>query len=371
MIPIELVARLRDRAREVRLRAVELGDQLLLVGDLPLERALLRLRVGQLVGLDRCRGVAAGAANSPTRRGIERIARRRWDLRPGRDRGKCWAVAWRVNEQASSSRASVVESGATAGYGAREQVHARRIWHRLRGTPETTGSRLPGSVPARATRSAERDPCSGSGRREASPLFAVRCRAPSLTRRRTRRRSTGQSRRIDSATPAVGGIGHGTAGELLIAKIAHSAPMIRNGPNGMNVLSVIRRATSSTTITDAGEQRAVDHARRTAGTGPASRPTETSSLRSPWPIAPAPNGIDTQEQDPGHDDREHDRERQLVERDQRVEAGDVEHQRDGDRGQRELVGQQPLVEVRGQQQDEGDRVGAEDQGRRPAPGSAA
>ena len=119
----------------------------------------------------------AGAANSPTRKGIERIARRRWDLRPGRDRGNCWAVAWRVNEQASSSRASVVVSGAAAGYGAREQVHARRIWHRLRGTPETTGSRLPGSVPARATRSAERDPSAGPGRREAMAVFAVRCRA--------------------------------------------------------------------------------------------------------------------------------------------------------------------------------------------------
>ena len=32
-------------------------------------------------------------------------------------------------------------------------------------------------------------------------------------------------------------------------EIAHSAPMIRNGPNGMNVLSVIRRASSRTTIT--------------------------------------------------------------------------------------------------------------------------
>ena len=67
--PHQLVARLRDRAREVRLRAVELGDQLLLVGDLPLERALLRLRVGQLVGLDRCRGVRGGRGEQPHEQG--------------------------------------------------------------------------------------------------------------------------------------------------------------------------------------------------------------------------------------------------------------------------------------------------------------
>ena len=47
--------------------------------------------------------------------------------------------------------------------------------------------------------------------------------------------------------------------------------------------------------------------------------------------------------------------------DQRVEAGDVDHQHDRDRGQRELVGQQPLVEVRRQQQHQDRRVRPEDQ----------
>ena len=77
MIPMQLVLRLGDRAGEVRLRVVELGDQRLLVGDLPLERALLRLGLRELVGLDGRAATAAGAANSPTRRGIERTARRR------------------------------------------------------------------------------------------------------------------------------------------------------------------------------------------------------------------------------------------------------------------------------------------------------
>ena len=52
-------------------------------------------------------GDATGAAIMPTRNGTARRAMRRRDRRSVRDRGKRWVVAWRVNEQASSSRASV------------------------------------------------------------------------------------------------------------------------------------------------------------------------------------------------------------------------------------------------------------------------
>ena len=54
--------------------------------------------------------------------------------------------------------------------------------------------------------------------------------------------------------------------------------------------------------------------------GPASRPTDTSSFRSPCPMAPAPNGIDEQEQEPRDGDRDDEGDGQVRERDQRVEA---------------------------------------------------
>ena len=77
-------------------------------------------------------GATAGAANTPTRKGIARRAMRRRDRRSMRDRGKRWVVAWRVNEQASSSRASVSCQALRREATARNN-HARRIWHRLRG----------------------------------------------------------------------------------------------------------------------------------------------------------------------------------------------------------------------------------------------
>ena len=116
----------------------------------------------------------AGAANSPTRRGIERIARRRWDLRPGRDRGNCWAVAWRVNEQASSSRASVsclalrrgterANKFTPAGSGTASEALPRRpvpgfraVYQR--GQPvQPSVTRAPGPVAARRDRRSRRD----------------------------------------------------------------------------------------------------------------------------------------------------------------------------------------------------------------------
>ena len=78
-------------------------------------------------------GLAAGEASMPTRKGIDRRAMRRRDRRSVRDRGKRWVVAWRVNEQASSSRASVPCQALRPGLRSAEQIHARRIWHRLRG----------------------------------------------------------------------------------------------------------------------------------------------------------------------------------------------------------------------------------------------
>ena len=77
-------------------------------------------------------GATAGAANTPTRKGIANRAMRRRDRRSMRDRGKRWVVAWRVNEQASSSRASVSCQALRREATARNN-HARRIWHRLRG----------------------------------------------------------------------------------------------------------------------------------------------------------------------------------------------------------------------------------------------
>src|SRR6185436_4436278 len=77
-----------------------------------------------------------------------------------------------------------------------------------------------------------------------------------------------------------------------LTQIPHSAPKIRHGPNGMNVLRPIRPAASSSAST---RPAASNPASSPPGNrnNPTISPTPTSSFTSPIPNAPAPNGIDS------------------------------------------------------------------------------
>ena len=103
-----------------------------------------------------------------------------------------------------------------------------------------------------------------------------------------------------------------------------------------------------------GQQRPVDDGRRTAGRRPASRPTEISSFRSPCPIAPAPNGIDSRKRTPGSGARPRSQ-RQRSGATSGLSPASVHDERERDRRQREHIRQQPLVEVGGEQQRRGRR----------------
>ena len=82
----------------------------------------------------------------------------------------------------------------------------------------------------------------------------------------------------------------GKLGQFRI-RTAHSAPMMKNGPNGMYVRRPIRRVASSTTMTTPDSARAKTTL-PSAAAPPAISPTPASSLTSPIPNAPAPNGMD-------------------------------------------------------------------------------
>ena len=77
---------------------------------------------------------------------------------------------------------------------------------------------------------------------------------------------------------------------------------------------------------------------------PSISPTPTSSFTSPIPNAPAPNGIDSRYSTAGTTTATSDRGDQPA-ADQRVLAGHVEEQGERDDRQRQVIGQQPLVEV--------------------------
>ena len=94
-------------------------------------------------------------------------------------------------------------------------------------------------------------------------------------------------------------------------RTAHSAPMMKNGPNGTYVRRPIRRVASRTTRTTPGEDQGEEHARRAPRLPPASSPTPTSSFTSPIPNAPAPNGIDGRYRTAGMSDRGQDGRHEL------------------------------------------------------------
>ena len=141
-------------------------------------------------------------------------------------------------------------------------------------------------------------------------------------------------------------------------RTAHSAPMMKNGPNGTYVFRPIRRAARSTARTTPA-RRSAKIAQASARSPPASSPTPMSSLTSPSPNAPAPNGMDGRYRTAGMASAAATASQDLRS-DERVAAADRVDQRDRDDRQGQHVGQQPLVQVGGQADDQRDEPGAED-----------
>ena len=73
---------------------------------------------------------------------------------------------------------------------------------------------------------------------------------------------------------------------------AQSAPMIRNGPNGMKLRRPIRRVARSTSSTTPA-RTSPNSVPPSARSPPTIRPIPASNFTSPIPNAPAPNGIDS------------------------------------------------------------------------------
>ena len=139
---------------------------------------------------------------------------------------------------------------------------------------------------------------------------------------------------------------------------AHSAPKIRNGPNGTYVRRPIRRVASRTTSTTPAASSPASTAAERRARPPSISPTPTSSFTSPMPERAGPER-DRQQVQHGRDRRS----RPAIAgstavADERVLPGDVEQQRDRDDRQRQHVGQQPLVEVRREPDDERRRTTA-------------